>query len=340
MRRIKLLTAVILSLLISTNGFVIFAEEKTDKTVFYFDAPIGFSEGNQVTCSLWSTDSNCTIDGLYLGNNLYEFQVENIRDYSNMVFNDANTYKRTGFLYGKGGKFPAETYEDFSGNLIDIDGSVFTDSIEYYGNDFSHDFSFGRWMKYNTWERKVRFVEYITQNGGKLPTVIEFKIPDFWYRYEELYSDNNNNYILVYGSGNEKKDAPVYGIYGNYVLRQNETYSPNPFGYYIYLYDEDRFITLREAVDNNIPNINKVFDEYGLGELIGDVNNDKKIDISDGANILKCSLSLKEYSVDDVLQGECENPDENISSISDFNHDNQRDIRDVTAIQKYIAGIK
>jgi hypothetical protein len=271
MKKLKSLLIIIFSLLIFINGFVALAEEKSDTTVFYFNAPEGFSADNQVICTAWSTESNCTLNGLYLGNNLYKFQVENIKDYSNMVFNDANSYNRTSFLYGSNGLFPEETYEDFSENLIDIDGKVFTDSIEYYGNDFSHDYSFGRWMEYSTWERKDKFDNYITQKGGTLPTVIELVTPDFWYRYKELYTDKEN-YILVFGSGDEKNNTPVCDTYGNYQLKQDETYSPDPFGYYIYLFSEDEFITLREAVDENIPNINNVFEEYGLGKVIGNVN--------------------------------------------------------------------
>lgn len=274
MKKLKVLTVVVLSLLIFCNSFVVFAQNKTEKTVFYFDAPTGFTDSNTVVCTLWD-DGGIYYDaeGEYLGSNLYRFIVENIDKYSNMVFcgNFPDFIERTSFLYGSEGKFPEDDYEarsdEFYDKCIDINGKVFSDTIKYY-DGFDDEFnSFGRWFDYSTWERKVKFDNYITEMGGKLPNVLKSNWPDLWYRYRELYSDNKN-YILAFGSGDEKSDTIACDRFGNYELKQNESYSPYAFGYYVYLLKEEKFVTLREAVDMGVPNIEKVFSEYGLGKAV------------------------------------------------------------------------
>jgi hypothetical protein len=102
-------------------------------------------------------------------------------------------------------------------------------------------------------------------------------------------------------------------------------------------------LTLSEAYEQNIPGIMEVFEDYGLGRLRGDVTGDRKISIKDATAIQKHIAEIEiiesNYISGLTLNGQANNDGLYSAYISDFNKDLSTTIKDVTAIQKHLAGI-
>ncbi len=163
------------------------------------------------------------------------------------------------------------------------------------------------------------------------------------YMYSKLYShcessedETKPDYILIFAGDNICSPAFSAGEFGDYVLQCYNIYYPYIFGYHIITTDDMRVLTLTEAYEENIPGIMSVFEDYGLGQLRGDVTNDGKINIRDATRIQKSLAKLE--PLDDYIGGFGEYNDYD-TRISDFNKDGKSNIRDVTDIQKFIAGI-
>lgn len=189
------------------------------------------------------------------------------------------------------------------------------------------------------------------------------------YGYEELYeyfSDGSSidseastgeatpDYVLITGSEvSTKEDKMCVEIYGDYVVKTDQTNESiyhsyaDGNGYYIIIpgddlhyRDEREVIALRDAYDEGFDGIEAVFEEYGLGYLIGDANNDRELNITDATKIQKCLAGLDEFAEYDCLFSEDYKPQSDAPYyVTDFNRDGHRDIKDATAIQKHIAGL-
>ena len=96
-------------------------------------------------------------------------------------------------------------------------------------------------------------------------------------------------------------------------------------------------LDLREAYNQELENIAAVFSDYKLGTLIGDVNNDGKLNVKDATFIQKCLAEIVIFGADDKIDGICEDGSKEVFYISDFNCDGKRNIKDATAIQKHLA---
>ncbi|MDO4420137.1 MAG: dockerin type I domain-containing protein [Ruminococcus sp.] len=163
------------------------------------------------------------------------------------------------------------------------------------------------------------------------------------YMYYKLYSyyessedEAKPDYVLIFAGDNICSPAYSAGQFGDYLLQCYNIYYPYIFGYHIITTDDMRVLTLTEAYEENIPNIMAVFEEYGLGQLRGDVNDDGKINVRDATRIQKALAELE--PLNDYVSGFGEEEDFE-ARISDFNKDLRTNIRDVTDIQKHIAGI-
>ena len=162
------------------------------------------------------------------------------------------------------------------------------------------------------------------------------------YMYSKLYShytstnDEEPDYVLVFAGENVCSPAYSAGEFGDYILQEYNIYYPYIFGYHVINTDDMRVLTLTEAYKENIPDIMAVFEDYGLGQLRGDVNDDGKINVRDATRIQKALAELE--PLDDYVSGFGEG-EHFEARVSDFNKDQKTNIRDVTDIQKHIAGI-
>lgn len=170
------------------------------------------------------------------------------------------------------------------------------------------------------------------------------------YFYQPLYeyfSEDNENitensvpdYVLIFAGQFLGGPAFCYGRYGDYVVRSGGYQVPYTLGYCVYIPEKGIVLDLGEAYDTNLDNIEAIFTDYNFGSLIGDTNNDRKLNVKDASTIQKCLAGIEKFSADDEILGGNESQGENVYYISDFNCDGNRDISDATAIQKRIAGL-
>ena len=186
-----------------------------------------------------------------------------------------------------------------------------------------------------------------------IPKVFEdydFEDPEFVIYYSELYeyfsspkttAENEDvpDYVLVNVSSN--RIGPMYAakVFGDYILENDCHEYPFTFGYGIYIPSKEEIYSLSYAYEMNIEGIEKVFTEYGLGKLIGDMDEDNQITIKDATCIQKCLAGISEFAVSDIISAFQNEENPPILYVSDFNRDCKRNIKDATAIQKYLAKI-
>ena len=160
------------------------------------------------------------------------------------------------------------------------------------------------------------------------------------YRY--YASDKNReatpDFVLIEAYENISGQAFAAELFGDYVLRSNVHHIPATFGYFIYLPEENEIYSLQEAFKMGLEGVYTVFTEGNLGRLLGDVNNDRKLNVKDATLIQKSLAGLAEIEHNEI-EAFMWNDYENVPKyIGDFNRDGKMNIRDATAVQKRIAG--
>ena len=156
---------------------------------------------------------------------------------------------------------------------------------------------------------------------------------------ENVTEDSVPDYVLIYAGQMIASPVLAYGKYGDYIVSTGGYYAPYALGYCVYIPEEGVVLDLREAYNQELENIAAVFSDYKLGTLIGDVNNDGKLNVKDATFIQKCLAEIVIFGADDKIDGICEDGSKEVFYISDFNCDGKRNIKDATAIQKYLAEI-
>ena len=158
------------------------------------------------------------------------------------------------------------------------------------------------------------------------------------YRSDATPCEATPDYVLIEVYENVYGPAFAAELLGDYILRDYNYKYPSTFGYVIYLPKNNEIYSLEKAYELNIEGIENVFTEAGIGELLGDVNYDRELNIKDATLIQKSLVGLEKIK-NDYIDGFAFDDIENVPTyISDFNCDRKSDIRDVTAIQKAIAG--
>ncbi len=161
------------------------------------------------------------------------------------------------------------------------------------------------------------------------------------YRYHSPASpcEATPDYVLIEVYENVSGPAFAAELLGDYVLRSYAHKYPATFGYVIYLPETKEIYTLEKAYKNQIEGIEKVFTEGGIGELLGDVNYDRELNIKDATLIQKTLVDLAEIENNIIPGWETSHSDKKPNYIADFNCDGKMNIKDATAIQKAIAGL-
>ena len=335
----------VLSLLLNCGIMNAFAQTEDDNSVtYFFHCPADFTEDGTIRCELIPKDNILKVDYIYgelIENGLYKFVVPDLSLYSWMcISNGVDGYSEAdpkvkatdAFLMADNNC----VYSYDSDETISIENKIYTNFTLHWG-DWRYCYGYGDWMDFEEWNRYQAYLKYVSNDQFECPVLNSAFPESYWYKYKELYTFNNN--VLSFGADNEKTSEPSYGVYGDYVLRNNESYSPSIFGYNVYLARSSEVVSLREAYNTNVDGIESIFSEYGLGELIGDVDNDRSLTILDATNIQRNLAQITEFSDDDKIEGVCEDDSISISYISDFNRDGKRDILDATTIQKRLASL-
>lgn len=210
------------------------------------------------------------------------------------------------------------------------------------------------------YEYKEYFQEYYTlyfEDRGK----------EFFTDYDELYeyyankttSDESTPDLVLSYCSYAYEFALGYSIFENYIFYSAYNY-PYSRGLYVLTLNDGKIYTLTEAYDANIDGICDMLEEIYLsgGNLggwvhmyrVGDVDYDYKITVKDATLIQKYVAKIVTLKDEKIPCGE-----ENMRGyewkdleakhpyyiyLPDFNHDSKINIKDATAIQKYIAGIE
>lgn len=161
------------------------------------------------------------------------------------------------------------------------------------------------------------------------PYLIEYT--ELFEYYSEENSTSTPDYVLVRAYENIFAECTITRYFGDYVLySSNLKYPGEEFGYHIYIPEKNEVYTLTDAWNKNIEGIEKVFTEAKIGELVGDVNYDEKVNIKDATLIQKHIAGLDDaykFAVDTDY----------VYLVPDYNQDFKLNVRDATAIQKFIA---
>ncbi len=165
--------------------------------------------------------------------------------------------------------------------------------------------------------------------------------------FEHYFSDTVSSqdesipeYVLIYLNTNMGLSMPSADVFDDYILKNTSIGYPFAYGYGLYIPSTEKVYDLSYAYNKlDIKGIEAVFTEANIGELIGDMDKDRKITVRDATYIQKCIVGILEYDKFDYIDAFEYQEKPPLLYVSDFNRDCERNIKDATAIQKYIAGI-
>lgn len=178
--------------------------------------------------------------------------------------------------------------------------------------------------------------------------------------YDEHYyhqdASGDTDWVLIYAYNAWREFAPVACMVDRHVLMWDRIFPFNsPFGLYdvkndtfydlTTMRDYDRYDGLREAIDR-----------YVAGRVVGDMDNDRELTALDATIMQRCLAGIREFPADDEMMykstpiTECRKNDpdfdekffvgcEPFTYYSDFNMDDERDMIDVTLLQRYLVGM-
>lgn len=167
--------------------------------------------------------------------------------------------------------------------------------------------------------------------------------------YKELYyhtssQSGKDDWVLVYGDTHYEEPMLSYAVFGDRVVASAGMGVPFSAKYGIYDIATDEFIDLCKVwYKTDYEDLQSVCMQLKIGQPIGDVNNDKVLDIEDVTNIQKSLATIgfeaKKYIVpSDVYNFSIShNLTSPLDSMGDINKDGKTDINDATEIQKRIA---
>lgn len=177
------------------------------------------------------------------------------------------------------------------------------------------------------------------------------------YMYKPLYyhyptattdeaSEDEPDYLLLFAGCNYMSPAYSAASFGDrYLVQEYNIYYPYTLGMYILTTKDMKVYNLREAWDMEIDGIEDVFTDYGLGEIRGDSDGDDEITVKDATYIQKCIAGIQKFQEREYVEGFGE-PDQKDKEgffsgrVSDMNMDGTVNVKDATAIQKFVAGIE
>ena len=170
------------------------------------------------------------------------------------------------------------------------------------------------------------------------------------FEYDEPYyhyDDNGNvDWAIVYAITPSSPEFCTYYIVVEDILIRDY---PNNWGvgYGIYSVEDDRFFPIEDVLDNpKYKDIPEALRTIEAGEIIGDMDYDRKLTVKDATFIQSAIANIVEFPLEDKV---CYLVDydpsfdkimtEELTYISDYNRDGKRDIKDATAIQRRVAGL-
>ncbi|MDO5124055.1 MAG: dockerin type I repeat-containing protein [Eubacteriales bacterium] len=160
-----------------------------------------------------------------------------------------------------------------------------------------------------------------------------------YYSEESLASPDEAtpDYVLISISTNMAMSMPIADVYGDIIMYSSSGEYPFAYGLCVYIPKTQELLGLDTAYNRGIDGIENIFTEAGVGSLIGDMDNDRKLTVKDATYVQKIIAGIEGFT-DDVIYA-AEFDDTLPCSLADFNRDGKRNINDATAIQKFVAKI-
>ena len=159
------------------------------------------------------------------------------------------------------------------------------------------------------------------------------------------YDDNGKvDWAIVYAiTPAPPLECTDYIVVEDILIRR---YPGNTFGvgYGIYSVEDDRFFPIDSVLDNpKYKDIPEALRTIEAGEIIGDMDYDRKLTVKDATFIQSAIANIVEFPLEDRVDYQTvdysEAMTEELTYISDYNRDGKRDIKDATAIQRRVAGL-
>ena len=229
-----------------------------------------------------------------------------------------------------------------------------TEKLDSYNMDCYMQILFGHEREQvievtNNIEKVLLGLEPIEDNPDMVSYTEALKINEIVRSYKEEVDDY---YELVYGYLPKFKDFNGYRLVsgrfdyyernekseriGKYIFEVDNLVTPSKYGYFAVNSQTGDILTLEEAIEKGIVELDKLFElkkegSFGLGMyLIGDVNYDGEVNVIDATTIQKVGIGLAQQ----------DNKTLTTDSVYDFNYDGRISILDTTEVQKSIAKIK
>lgn len=151
-----------------------------------------------------------------------------------------------------------------------------------------------------------------------------------WDMYDTLYVHNESSesapdYVVFEACVGGADTAFITRQFGDYLVTHHEIHSLYELSHYVYVPSEQKVYTLKEAWENADIDISAAFESGCVGRHRGDANLDGSFDIRDATYIQKYLAQFDGF--------------EN-TGFMNYDGDNDITIKDATAIQKALAGIK
>ena len=175
---------------------------------------------------------------------------------------------------------------------------------------------------------------------------------EIYYHYS-VENNENPDWSLIYAMTDDAMDWNYYGVVvGERIIRTESLDRLAHSRYYVYVTELDKVIPLDNSgldeILKHCPEFTETLDELNYGQLIGDINDDYKINIIDATYIQRIlaghidMINVRKYP---RLNRESEYANIRITVgkgnkyeyIADFNRDLQVTILDATAIQRKLA---
>ena len=168
--------------------------------------------------------------------------------------------------------------------------------------------------------------------------------------YNELYCHTVNaevDWVLVQATlGGPEEEWIIYSELGDRILHRFSGGNPFEYDYAVYDVNQKRFIGVENAYEKGTyTGLSEALDALNIGRLRGDIDKDNALTINDATEMQRCMAEFSNYPNDDLVYGQklpCYSFDDPSPPIyiSDVNQDGKRNIRDVTEIQRRLAGFK
>ena len=182
---------------------------------------------------------------------------------------------------------------------------------------------------------KDAFYRYASWEGEPYNDVISYS--ELAYHIDPF---GGLRWVLVQGDTNISQETLCYEVVGDRVFRDSEYHVPFDLTYGVYDMEVSCFYDLTHI--KNKPYYAQVcaeLDRLDLGEKIGDINRDGRLDIGDATEHQRCIAEFDPYPNDDAVSagGYQTRHSQPQAYLTDVNRDGKRDINDVTAVQRILC---